>query len=177
MGIQTIGTFRLPGDSDTKDAIRKLISELRTLRADDIIVLAPNEFMPRMFDFTQSLAELPAGIHIVPVEALSALASSQIAEFDNLHTIQVQQPPLSMFDLFIKRTFDFTLATIGLIVLSPLFLIVSIAIKLDSPGPVFFRNTRHGFNNDKIRVLKFRSMTTIEDGQTIHAGHRKTIRA
>ena len=41
-----------------------------------------------------------------------------------------------------------------LIALSPLFLIVSIAIRLDSPGPIFFRNTRHGFNNDKIRVFQ-----------------------
>ena len=56
------------------------------------------------------------------------------------------------------------LATIGLIVLSPLFLVVSIAIKLDTPGPIFFRKTRHGFNNEPIRVLKFRSMTAIEDG-------------
>ena len=120
--------------------------------------------MPVIFEFTASLAELPAGVHIVPVEALNALASLQIAEFDSLQTIQVCQPPLSMFDLCAKRTFDITLATIGLIVLSPLFLVVSIAIKLDSPGPVFFRNTRHGFNNEEIRVLKFRSMTTIEDG-------------
>ena len=168
-GIQTIGTFRLPDDSDCKNAITnqtisKMISQLRTLRADDIIVLAMNKFMPVMFDFTASLAELPAGIHVVPIEALNALASSQIAEFDNLHTIQVQQPPLSVFDLCVKRTFDFTFATIGLIALSPLFLIVSIAIRLDSPGPIFFRNTRHGFNNDKIRVLKFRSMISIEDG-------------
>ena len=167
-GIQTIGTFRLPDDSDCKNAITnqtisKMISQLRTLRADDIIVLAMNKFMPVMFNFTASLAELPAGIHVVPIEALNALASSQIAEFDNLHTIQVQQPPLSVFDLCVKRTFDFTFATIGLIALSPLFLIVSIAIRLDSPGPIFFRNTRHGFNNDKIRVLKFRSMISIED--------------
>ena len=140
-----------------------MISQLRALRADDIIVLATNEFMPEMFNFTTSLAELPAGIHIVPVEAPNALASSQIAEFDNLHTIQVQQPPLSMFDLCAKRAFDFTVATIALIALSPLLPIVAIAIRLDSPGPIFFRNTRHGFNNNKINVLKFRSMTSIED--------------
>ena len=60
--------------------------------------------------------------------------------------------------------------------LSPLFLIVSIAIKLDTPGPIFFRNTRHGFNNEKIRVLKFRSMTTIEDGDQFTQA-TKTIRA
>ena len=120
--------------------------------------------MPVIFEFTASLAELPVGVHIVPVEALNSLASLQVAEFDSLQTIQVCQPPLSMFDLCAKRTFDITLATIGLIVLSPLFLVISIAIKLDSRGPVFFRNTRHGFNNEEIRVLKFRSMTTIENG-------------
>ena len=167
-GIQTIGTFRLSEDSNSKNAITNhtipdMISQLRDLRADDIIVLAKNDFLPLVFNFTTSLAELPAGIHIVPVEALNALASSQIAEFDNLHTLQVQQPPLSVFDQCVKRAFDFTLATIGLISLSPLFVIVSIAIRLDSPGPILFRNTRHGFNNDKIRVLKFRSMTSIED--------------
>ena len=117
-GIQTIGTFRLPDHSDCKNAITnqtisKMISQLRTLRADDIIVLAMNKFMPVMFNFTASLAELPAGIHVVPIEALNALASSQIAEFDNLHTIQVQQPPLSVFDRCVKRTFDFAFATIG----------------------------------------------------------------
>ena len=120
--------------------------------------------MPTIFDFTSCLSELPLGIHIVPVDALNALASLQIAEFDSLQTIQVYQPPLSIFELFIKRAFDFTFALIGLIMLSPLFVIVSIAIKLDAPGPIFFRNTRHGFNNEKIRVLKFRSMMTIEDG-------------
>ena len=110
-GIHTIGTFRLPKHRNMKEAItneiRKMISQLRSLRADDIIVLATNDFMPLMFNFTASLAELPAGIHIVPVDALNVLASSQITEFDNLQTIQVQQPPLSIFDLCVKRAFDF----------------------------------------------------------------------
>jgi exopolysaccharide biosynthesis polyprenyl glycosylphosphotransferase len=76
----------------------------------------------------------------------------------------VSWPPLSTFDLCIKRAFDLIFATIGLIVLSPLYLVVSAAIKLDSPGPIFFHQTRHGFNNEEIRVLKFRSMTVMEDG-------------
>ena len=169
-GFKTIGSFRLPKNSSVKDTsfsiqtIRNLISAIRALRADDVIVLTNKEFMPVIFDFTSSLAELPVGIHIVPVEALNVLSSSQIAEFGNLQTIQVCQPPLSNFDLFVKRAFDVAFAIVGLIVLSPLFLIISIAIKLDTPGPVFFRNTRHGFNNDEIHVIKFRSMTLIEDG-------------
>jgi exopolysaccharide biosynthesis polyprenyl glycosylphosphotransferase len=132
--------------------------------------------MPIVFEFTTSLGELPLGVHIVPVEELHALASLQIAKFDGLQTIQVCRPPLSMLDLCIKRTFDIIAATIGLIVLSPLFLIISIAIRLDSPGPVFFRNTRHGFNNEPIRVLKFRSMTTVEDGESFTQATRNDPR-
>jgi Undecaprenyl-phosphate glucose phosphotransferase len=179
-GVETIGTFQIPVDGEgnhAKDhAIQQLVSGIRVLRADDIIVLATNNVMPIIFEFTRSLGELPVGVHIVPVEELHSLASLQIAKFDSLQTIQVCRPPLSMFDLCIKRTFDIVAATIGLIVLSPLFLIISIAIRLDSPGPVFFRNTRHGFNNEPIRVLKFRSMTTVEDGESFTQATRNDPR-
>jgi exopolysaccharide biosynthesis polyprenyl glycosylphosphotransferase len=77
---------------------------------------------------------------------------------------EIQIAPLSRFDLFVKRSFDLVFATIGLVVLSPLLLFVAIAIKLDSPGPVFFRQTRHGFNNEEIDVFKFRSMIVMENG-------------
>ena len=164
-GIRTVGFFGLPTRRRRKDQkIREIIANCRSLRADDIIILANNESMAAMFDLASSLAELPAGVHVVPVDALNVFASAQIAEFGNLQTIQVYQLPLSRFDLFIKRAFDLSFATIGLVVLSPLFLVVSIAIRLDSRGPVFFSQTRHGFNNEEIRVLKFRSMTSMEDG-------------
>ena len=169
-GIRIIGSLRLPkcptmkGATGTNPNTFKITNEIRPLRADDIVVLTDNQNMPAMFCLTSSLAELPAGIHIFPVDALKSLATAEIIEFGNLKTIQVYRPPLATFDLFIKRTFDLISAIIGLIVLSPLFLIVSIAIKLDSPGPVFFRQKRHGFNNEEIRVFKFRSMTTMEDG-------------
>ena len=170
-GIKTVGFFKLPvkhninGISVGGQTVREIISNIRPHRVDDVIVLANNEIMPTIFELSSLLAELPAGIHIVPIDAPNALASSQIAELGNMQTLQIHRPPLSTFDLCLKRAFDVAFATIGLIVLSPLFLIVSIAIKLDSPGPVFFRNMRHGFNNEEIGVLKFRSMTSVEDGR------------
>jgi exopolysaccharide biosynthesis polyprenyl glycosylphosphotransferase len=63
-----------------------------------------------------------------------------------------------------KRAFDISVAGLALLAFSPLLLAVSLAVRLDSRGPVFFRQTRHGYNNEVIKVLKFRSMTTIEDG-------------
>jgi Undecaprenyl-phosphate glucose phosphotransferase len=171
-GILTVGRFCTPRHGSPKrkrdDAptIQELVGGLRSLPLDDIIVLADEAITREMLDLTSSLAELPVGIHIVSVAALDALGSAQISQFGTLRTLQLYRPPLSMLDLFIKRTFDLVCATAGLIVLSPLLMIVSIAIKLDSRGPVFFRQVRHGFNNEEIQVLKFRSMSCMEDGQT-----------
>lgn len=60
--------------------------------------------------------------------------------------------------LKVKRLFDFILALIGLILLSPLFLIIIISIKLDSRGPVFFKQKRVGVNKTHFNILKFRTM-------------------
>ena len=61
------------------------------------------------------------------------------------------------------RFFDFLFTILGLIILSPLFLIVAIWIKLDSNGPVFYKQTRVGRNNKDFKLLKFRSMVTDAD--------------
>src|SRR2546430_2562648 len=91
-------------------------------------------------------------------------ASSKVANFGVSVRLRACPPPLSAFDRFAKRAFDICIAGLALLVFSPLLLAVSLAVRLDSRGPVFFRQTRHGYNNEVIKVLKFRSMTTIEDG-------------
>ena len=88
------------------------------------------------------------------------MAVSRTAQFGNMVTMRIFQSPLTSF----KRAFDVAAAIFGLVLLSPLFVIVALAIQLDSRGPVLFRQTRHGYNNEPIRVLKFRSMTVMEDG-------------
>src|SRR6185437_5575903 len=103
-GIQAIGFFDLPKNHDT-ETIRKIIADIRPLRADDIIVLANNKFMSDIFALASTLAELPAGIHIDPIDALNAFSASRITELGNLHTIQVCRPTLSGNELLIKRSF------------------------------------------------------------------------
>lgn len=73
----------------------------------------------------------------------------------------------------LKRTFDIVASGIGLILLSPLFLIVAIWIKLDSKGPVFYRQTRVGQYNKDFRIFKFRTMRTGSDkGSQVTIGDR-----
>ena len=65
---------------------------------------------------------------------------------------------MSDWSVALKAIEDRTLAALGLLVLSPLLALIAIAVKLDSRGPVFFRQARYGFNNESIGVYKFRSM-------------------
>ncbi|WP_239500900.1 sugar transferase, partial [Streptococcus pneumoniae] len=64
----------------------------------------------------------------------------------------------------IKRGMDLVVASLALVVLAPVLALVALLIKLDSAGPVLFRQTRHGFNQSTFRVFKFRSMSVMEDG-------------
>jgi Undecaprenyl-phosphate glucose phosphotransferase len=169
-GIRTVGNFRLPrscgmeGANKPNQKISEIIAHCRSHPTDDIIILTNKANLPKTFEIAELFAELPIAINIVPMDALEVLSSSRIIEYGYLKTLQVHRPPLSISERIIKRSFDIFAASIALIVLSPLIVVISIAIKLDSAGPVFFRQKRHGFNNEEIRVFKFRSMTSIEDG-------------
>jgi lipopolysaccharide/colanic/teichoic acid biosynthesis glycosyltransferase len=77
-----------------------------------------------------------------------------------------------MYSLFFKRIFDFTVAGTALLILLPLFLLIAVFIKLDSKGPVFFRQKRGGLDGKCFDIFKFRSMTVKEktDGKDFDAG-------
>jgi Undecaprenyl-phosphate glucose phosphotransferase len=175
-GIRTIRSFELPTARayssahprrNTVQAVpdaRQVIADCKSLRADDIIILISQQEIPSALPLASDLSELPVDVHVVPVGALELMATSQRTQFGNMVTMRILQSPPTPFNGAIKRAFDIAAAIVGLILLSPLFVIVSLAIKLDSPGPVLFRQTRHGYNNEPIRVLKFRSMIVMEDG-------------
>jgi lipopolysaccharide/colanic/teichoic acid biosynthesis glycosyltransferase len=73
------------------------------------------------------------------------------------------------FRLSIKRLFDIVGAATSLVLLSPLFLIISVAIKLESRGPIFFRQIVFGYENRTIRVLKFRSIAPCGEANSINS--------
>jgi exopolysaccharide biosynthesis polyprenyl glycosylphosphotransferase len=85
----------------------------------------------------------------------------------NLALFSSTAPPLTPLQALTKRAFDLVAASIGLILLSPLFLVIAIAIKTTSRGPIFFRQRRLGYNAREFRIWKFRTMTTLDDGDHI----------
>ncbi|WP_026925486.1 sugar transferase [Glycomyces arizonensis] len=100
-------------------------------------------------------------VHIRPVEGLPLL--------------HVEEPKISGVGWLIKNILDISWSVLGLIILSPLFLAVAIAIKVDSPGPVFFRQSRVGREGDTFRCWKFRTMyIDAEDRQAALMMHNET---
>jgi exopolysaccharide biosynthesis polyprenyl glycosylphosphotransferase len=87
-------------------------------------------------------------------------------------TIDLQSPPIRSWQRLVKSTLDFVVASALVVVLAPLMMAVAILIKLDGPGPVFFCQTRVGFNGRRFRIFKFRTMRTLDDGEEIRQATR-----
>ena len=79
----------------------------------------------------------------------------------------IQTLALTSVERAAKRALDLFVSITAIVFSSPLFLIVAVAVKLDSPGPVIFRQRRRGFNAKEFSIFKFRTMTVLEDGPVV----------
>jgi len=113
----------------------------------------------------EQLSVLPVDVWLCPAElGMPIIATTRLGA---LSLLQVQPKPIRDWGYVVKLLFDYVAATVSIVLFAPLMLCIAIAIKLDSPGPVFFRQRRHGFNHRVIGVYKFRSMTVTENGERV----------
>jgi Undecaprenyl-phosphate glucose phosphotransferase len=152
--------------------ISEAISYARHSNVDELFVAADLKNWAELCEMTGRLRLLPLPVNLVVVGPTSDLLTRPLSAIGNATVIELQRAPLNSFELLIKRTIDIILAGTTLIVLLPLLAIIAIAIKLDSPGPIIFRQTRHGFNGKPFQILKFRTMTVLEDGESVQQVER-----
>jgi exopolysaccharide biosynthesis polyprenyl glycosylphosphotransferase len=91
----------------------------------------------------------------------------RIAKHGAMASLQLTRAPLSRFEQMQKRLFDVTIAAGVLIGLCPLLAVVALAILIESGRPIFFRQRRYGFNQHEFRIIKFRTMVTLDDGDVV----------
>lgn len=84
--------------------------------------------------------------------------AARIIHIDESPLIMISDPKMADWELVVKHTFDVCVAAIGLVLLSPLFLIIALLVHFDSPGPVLYKQERVGFRGQTFKILKFRSM-------------------
>ena len=119
-------------------------------------------------DFVRNqLKSLPVAARLLPDANARSLTSFSSSESQRLLTIEVQSAPLSETQRAVKRIIDILIAALALIFFSPLMALTAIVIKLDSPGPVIFRQHRRGFNGRQFVIFKFRTMTVQENGSAV----------
>jgi Undecaprenyl-phosphate glucose phosphotransferase len=144
--------------SSTASVIRRIRSDCRAPGVDLIVLVYDAENQAIIENIVEALYELPVQIRLLPKGMIPFMQRSQVVLTGRFPTLEISTQPFSLLDRFLKRTFDLIVAIVAVVLLFPLLLLVSIAIRLDTRGPVLFRQIRHGFNNELIKVFKFRTM-------------------
>lgn len=170
------GSGTIVSNRKLSEFIRDLIDQCRTQQVDTVVIAPSNENTGAAARIVDALAETPATVHIVPLPENTPATPRSAVGIGGLPTAIVSNRPLSSIDLSFKRGFDIIVSLTALLMLAPLFLAVAVAIALDSKGPILFRQSRHGYGNSAIRVLKFRTMHVLEDGQAFRQATRNDPR-
>lgn len=145
-GLQVLGTL--------DDAARVV----REYRVEDVVIALPRRAYARVDQLVQALHELPVQVYIIPDYFALALYRASVEEFAGIPVINLRAPALNDYQRLIKRAFDLVVGGILTLLALPVMGVVALAVKLDSPGPVLFRQQRVGENGRLFTMYKFRSM-------------------
>ncbi|MDP6566040.1 MAG: undecaprenyl-phosphate glucose phosphotransferase [Alphaproteobacteria bacterium] len=135
-----------------------LIDYCREQQVDLVIVALPWSAETRLVNIMNKVRQVPVDLQLAPERVGFHLFDRQFTSLAGLPMLTVFERPLSGWNFILKGVEDRVLAALILLLVSPLLLLIAIAIKLDSKGPVLFRQQRFGFNNNVITVWKFRTM-------------------
>jgi putative colanic acid biosynthesis UDP-glucose lipid carrier transferase len=158
------------GNTSKSQAVGKfaeLLQDAQEGKIDHIYITLPLCAEKRISDMISKLADSTVSVNIVPDFFTFNLIQSRWSNVQGIPVVSVFDTPFTAFDGILKRIEDLLLCAIILPLISLPMLIIAIGIKLTSPGPVIFKQTRYGVNGEKIEILKFRTMTVCENGGTI----------
>ncbi len=137
------------------DITRRVVAEKEV---DDVVIALPRSEHQRLTEVVSTLHDLPVRVWIIPDYFSLTLHRAQVEDFAGIPMLDLRAPALSEYQRMTKRAFDLTLSLLLLPFALPLIGLISLAIRLDSPGPVFYSARRIGENGRLFNMLKFRTM-------------------
>jgi undecaprenyl-phosphate galactose phosphotransferase/putative colanic acid biosynthesis UDP-glucose lipid carrier transferase len=155
---------RLADDKCVLDLVGDFI---RRNNCREMVLALPWSDGARMEMVRDNVKSLPVSVRLLPDLRVRSLTNFVSSARQRVLGIEIQRAPLNAAERFVKRVMDIVVALLALILLLPVFTFTAIAIKLDSDGPVIFRQRRKGFNGKEFVMLKFRTMRVLEDGPTV----------
>jgi exopolysaccharide biosynthesis polyprenyl glycosylphosphotransferase len=158
-GEGEIGRFKGLGSLDG------LPAAIEDEAVDEVIITLPWTYHRRILNVLRECARRDVMARLVPDLFQMSLSRVEVSDLGGVPLVEIREIAFSRVALIAKRAMDFTGAALALILGWPLFLLIAVAIKLDSPGPIFFRQRRVGKNGEPFDIYKFRSMRTGADAE------------
>ncbi len=161
-------------------SLKDTVALVNEYKIDQVVFALPLRAHEALREIILDLYEHPVRIFLAPDVLDLAFFNVTMENWDGIPVLGLKEPVIDGMDRVIKRTFDLVVALLTLLFLWPVMLLIAIAIKLDSPGPIIFKQDRVGENGQIFKVYKFRSMyqdadqrlkeviQRTEDGKIIH---------
>jgi putative colanic acid biosynthesis UDP-glucose lipid carrier transferase len=171
IGFRVKRNFLLPASSSDpghrQRVVTNVIEYVLGSDVEEIVVGANPDRWSELRSLGAELRVLPFPISFVPLGPASETYKRPSRKLGNTIGVELQRGLLTPVEHAAKRSIDLLLAGMALIALLPLLVLVAVAIKLDSRGPILFRQQRFGFNGRGFQIYKFRTISVLEDGASI----------
>mgnify|MGYP003642177609 CR=1 FL=1 len=153
-----------------------LIRAGQSTHFDEVLIALPMVEQKRIMNAVAQLSILPTSIRLCPDLVAFQFRPKSVVDLDGVSLLEMVPMPMDNWAPIFKTIEDRLLAGIALALVLPVMILVAIAIKIDTRGPILFRQRRHGFNHQIISVRKFRSMNVTQDGAHVPQAQREDPR-
>ncbi|UUX96859.1 undecaprenyl-phosphate glucose phosphotransferase [Aquabacterium sp. J223] len=147
--------------------LNQLAPYIREHGIKEVYITLPLGSQPRIVELLESVQGTTASIFFVPDVFGISIIQGRLQDIAGVPVVGILETPFTGTNELMKRLEDIVLATLILILISPVLLALAVGVKLSSPGPVIFRQRRNGIDGAEIVVYKFRSMRTMDNGPVV----------
>jgi Undecaprenyl-phosphate glucose phosphotransferase len=179
LGMQIVGVQVVPRNGDIEKARGAFLDATRSARSsapDDVFILMGWDSRSMIDTAIDHFATIPASIHLGADPLLERFHDVRLERVGTVASVQVVRRPMSVADVALKRAFDIVVSAVALVLLAPLLAAIAAIVRFDSRGPAFFMQRRYGFNQQQFRIVKFRTMMTMDDGDVVPQAMRNDPR-
>ncbi|WP_318376281.1 undecaprenyl-phosphate glucose phosphotransferase [Enterobacter sp.] len=171
LGFEVVGVYHdaRPGGvtADWAGNYDQLLEDAKAGKIHNVYIAMPMSEESGIKRLVRELADTTCSVILIPDVFTFNILHSRIEEMNGVPVVPLYDTPLSGMNRVLKRLEDIVLSSLILLLISPVLLCIAVAVKISSPGPIIFRQTRYGMDGKPIKVWKFRSMKVMENAEVV----------
>ena len=183
LGLNVMGAFDdrmldrlVVGDVKLIGNLQALLDMARSGQIDIVYITLPMHAERRIIQVIEDLADTTASVYLVPDLFVFSLYKARWVTVGGMPVVSTFESPFYGTESWLKRVEDVLLASLILLLVSPLLLLIAAGVKWSSPGLVIFKQRRYGLKGEVVEVWKFRSMTVCDDGERVEQAKKNDMR-